>query len=51
MTAAKDSTLDDDEAIIGVVVEGEARAYPVAVMGHIELGNDTCGQTPFAVSW
>ncbi|MBI1914087.1 MAG: DUF3179 domain-containing protein [Planctomycetes bacterium] len=29
----------------------QAKAYPVAVMGVHELGNDTCGGEPIAVSW
>jgi len=51
MTAATDATLGDEEPVIGVVINGEARAYSVAVMGRHELGNDMCGGTPIAVSW
>lgn len=39
------------DRVIGVFVGGEARAYPVAVMGIHELGNDVCGGVPIAVSW
>ena len=41
----------DRAAIIGVAHNGEAKAYPVAVMGVHELGNDTIGGLPIAVSW
>ncbi len=37
--------------MIGVAIGDDARAYPIAVMGVHELGNDTCGGTPIAVSW
>lgn len=51
MTDAKDSTIDDQEYVIGVECDGEAKAYPVAVMGRHELGNDICGKTHITVSW
>lgn len=43
--------LDDEEPIIGLFVGGEARAYPISVMGSVELVNDTCGALAVAVSW
>ena len=51
MTAANDSSIDDQEYVIGVHCDGEAKAYPVAVMGRHELGNDICGETHITVSW
>jgi len=51
MTKAADARLGAAEPVIGVVVGGEARAYPVAVMGRHELANDVCGKVPIAVSW
>jgi len=39
------------DAVIGVVYGGEARAYPVAVMGIHELGNDTIAGLPIVVGW
>ena len=41
----------DGAVVIGVAHNGEAKAYPVAVMGVHELGNDTLGGIPIAVSW
>ena len=38
-------------AVIGVVINGDARAYPINIMGFHELGNDTVGGVPIAVSW
>ena len=51
-TAAEgDEALDDDERVIGVVVNGEAKAYPLSVMGRHELANDVCGDLPIAPAW
>ena len=41
----------DRDAVIGVEHAGEAKAYPVTVMGVHELGNDTIGGVPIAISW
>ena len=39
------------DAVIGVSHGGEAKAYPITVMGYHELGNDTIGGVPIAISW
>ena len=39
------------DAVIGVHHNGEAKAYPISIMGIHELGNDTIGGKPIAVSW
>lgn len=41
----------DRDVIIGVAHNGEAKAYPVTIMGVHELGNDSIGGVPIAVSW
>ncbi len=41
----------DRDLIIGVAHDGEAKAYPIPVMGTHELGNDTVGGVPIGVSW
>lgn len=51
VNAAEAADMRDEDRVIGVDVGGEARAYPIAVMGRHELANDTCGKTPIAVSW
>ena len=45
--------LKDSEIVIGVVVEGRARAYPVNLMWspENEVVNDVLGKTPLAASW
>lgn len=39
------------DAVIGIEHNGEAKAYPISVMGIHELGNDSIGGKPIAVSW
>lgn len=52
LVEAKDSKgVLENEPVIGIVYGGEARAYPVSIMGVHELVNDTCGGVPLAVSW
>ncbi|MCH8886775.1 MAG: DUF3179 domain-containing protein [SAR324 cluster bacterium] len=41
----------DLDAVIGVTMGGQARAYPIDVMGVHELGNDTIAGVPIAVTW
>jgi len=49
--AEKNGAIFDRDAVIGVAHNGEAKAYPITVMGVHELGNDTIGGEPIAVSW
>lgn len=49
--AAKAEGIRDDEPVIGVAIGGEAKAYPISIMGRHELANDTCGGQPIAASW
>jgi hypothetical protein len=39
------------DRVIGLVINGEARAYPVRVLALHELVNDVVGGVPVAVSW
>ena len=39
------------DMVIGVRHGAEAKAYPIAIMGVHELGNDTIDHIPIAVSW
>ncbi len=47
------AVLKDNEIVLGVVVGGRARAYPVNLMWspENEIVNDTLGETPIAASW
>jgi hypothetical protein len=41
----------DSMLVIGVEVDGEARAYPTRLMSRHEIVNDTFGDTHLAVAW
>ncbi len=43
--------LVSDDRVIGVVVNGEARAYPMRVLNWHEIVNDTLGGVPIAVTY
>ena len=43
--------LQPGEWVIGIAQNGEAKAYPVDVMGFHELINDVVGGTPITVCW
>ena len=43
--------LDPNERIIGLVINGEARAYPITILSSHEIVNDTVGGEPVAVTW
>lgn len=43
--------LKPNERVIGIQWDGETRAYPVAILNHHELINDTIGKTPIVVAY
>jgi len=44
VSSAEDATwLDDDDVVFGIVINGEARAYPRQIMEVREMVNDTLG--------
>lgn len=49
--AAEAKDVRDDEPVIGIALEGEAKAYPVSIMGRHELANDTIAGRPITASW
>ncbi|MEZ5226776.1 MAG: DUF3179 domain-containing (seleno)protein [Acidimicrobiales bacterium] len=49
LTAPEATWMTDDEAVLGVEVDGEAVAYPLRFLSHHELVNDTVGETDIAV--
>jgi hypothetical protein len=55
MVAVQSSNVADDDPVIGVFLNDEARAYPLTMLfgggGIFELLNDTCGGEPIAASW
>jgi len=45
------SPLHEDELIMGVAIEGEAKAYPVTVLRFREMVNDELAGLPILVTW
>jgi len=46
-----DSYYFPDERVIGVVFEGDARAYSIPLLSSYEIVNDTVGGRKIAVTW
>lgn len=42
---------EEDEVVIGVEFDGDARAYPIGLLSSHEIVNDTVGGRPIAVTW
>lgn len=43
--------LTNSDEVVGVVVNGVARAYPARILGYHEVVNDRIGETPVAVTF
>ncbi|MGF1552999.1 MAG: DUF3179 domain-containing protein [Paracoccaceae bacterium] len=43
--------LRDEDPVFGVSIDGDARAYPLRVMGWHEMFNDTIGGVPLALAY
>ena len=50
-TSAGDADLDPEELVIGVEINGDARAYPIGPLVRREMVNDVVGGTPILVTW
>lgn len=49
---ASDATfLKDEDRVMGVIEEGEARAYPLKILTYHEVVNDKLADEPIAVSY
>lgn len=46
-----DRTYADDELVMGVVFNGDARAYSIPLLSRHEIVNDTVGGVNIAVTW
>ena len=51
VSAREASFLRENDQVIGVVINGEARAYPLRIMSWHELINDRIGDMSILVSW
>ena len=49
--AASAAKIPDNAWILGVVVEGEAKAYSLNLLNRHEVVNDQSGETGFAAVW
>jgi hypothetical protein len=43
--------IDDDTWVLGVVINGQARAYSLNLLNHHEIVNDIIDTTAFAAVW
>ena len=48
---AADAKIPDDARVLGFVIEGQAFAYSVNLLGAHEVVNDEVGGHPFAAVW
>ena len=46
-----DSSMKPDQRLIGLVLNGDARAYPLPILSVHEVVNDVVGGEPVAVTW
>lgn len=51
LSAAAAEYLRDDDRILGVALNGEARAYPIRILNWHEVVNDSIGSQHFVVSY
>lgn len=49
--AAAADWLADDDLVYGIEINGDARAYPLRVMGWHEMMNDVVGDVPVAIAY
>ena len=49
--SADNSPLEDDELVIGISLNGEAKAYSITVLRSREMVNDELGGNPILVTW
>ncbi len=41
----------DTELVMGMSLNGQSKAYPIAILSHHEIVNDVVGGVPVAVTW
>jgi hypothetical protein len=47
----KGNNIDSNKLVIGIVLNGEARAYPIQLIGYHHQVRDTVGQTPVMITY
>ena len=48
---AANENYNDGELVLGVEIDGDARAYSVPLLSSHEIVNDVVGGKPIAVTW
>jgi len=48
---ADEADIANDSWVLGVVIDGQPRAYSLNLLNHHEVVNDRVGNTPFAAVW
>ena len=51
VSQSQNEAMDPDEKVIGLEINGDARAYPVNILSSHEIVNDVVGGQPVAVTW
>ncbi len=49
--SASESGWHDQTLVVGLEIDGDARAYPVSFLNRREIVNDHVGKTPVLVTW
>jgi len=49
--SAEEAEIPDDAWVMGVIIEGQPRAYSITLLNHHEIVNDKIGDTAFAAVW
>jgi Protein of unknown function (DUF3179) len=49
--SADEAEIAADSYVLGVVIEGQARAYSLNLLNNHEVVNDQIGELPFAAVW
>ena len=48
---ASEATIRDEAWVLGLLIDGQARAFSLALLNNHEVVNDTIGGTDFAAVW
>jgi Protein of unknown function (DUF3179) len=49
--ARKENKMDSDKLVIGIEINGQARAYPIQIIGYHHQIRDTVGYTPVMITY
>lgn len=48
---AAQADLNDEQLVLGIAIDGEAKAYPIAVLNPREMVNDELAGIPILATW